>query len=376
MTSPINDAINNVHENLDEFKERHLKKLETVTTKVSEAEERLHKLELMLRRPVMAATTAAAAPDSTFEKFIRKGLDDYQTKALHSGVETGGFMIPHAAVELLCQRLALMSPLRALASVTTITSDALELLLDKQDPNVGWVSETDDRPETAAPELAKIRIPVHQIYAKPRVSQKLLDDSSIAIESWLAEKVADKMARVESFAFFHGDGAGKPRGMLTHDLTALGKPKWGHIEAINTGVDNIIAKPEILIDTYYSLKSDYLPRASWLMPRVVAAQIRKMKDEATGAYLWQQSLAENTPDTLLGHPVYLSDDLLHPEGKAPASILFGDFKAGYQIVDRAQVHVLRDPYSAKPYVEFYTTKRVGGDVVNFEALRLIKLCEA
>lgn len=344
--------------------------LAKVSQQIEKAEQRLSQLEVALKRPQLTQET----PSSDFACFVRKGLEE--TKALHSGSEsTGGYLIPAAAIEMIHQRLGELSLMRKLSRVTTINTNALELLVEKGDADVGWVAETAERPETATPELAKLHIAVHQLYAKPRVSQKLLDDSMIDAENWLAEKIAEKFAKVENISFLHGNGEGKPRGLLTYEPTELGKPTWGKIEVVKTGLDNNIDTIDVLVDAYYAMKTEYISGSSWLMPRTIAAKIRKMRDKATNTLLWQQSLTAGEPDKLLGHPVHLCDDMLPLSPKMPAMLAFGNFKAAYQIVDRHMMHVLRDPYSAKPYVEFYTTKRVGGDVVNFEAFKLIALSE-
>jgi len=262
------------------------------------------------------------------------------------------------------------SPMRAYASVQTISTDALEGLYDLDEAAAGWVGETESRAETDTPTLGKWRIPVHEIYAKPHATQKLLDDAEINMEQWLANKVADKFARTEATAFVTGDGVGKPRGFLTY---ADGTTLPGTIEQFDTGVNGGFgAAPtggDVLIDALYGLKAQYRANATWFMNRATTKLIRKIKD-SDGAYLWSPGIAAGQPATLLGYPVASFEDMPDP-ATGSLSIAVGDMRAAYQIVDRINIRVLRDPYSSKPYVQFYTTKRVGGDVVNFEAVKLV-----
>jgi HK97 family phage major capsid protein len=222
--------------------------------------------------------------------------------------------------------------------------------------------------------LAKIRIPVHEIYAKSRATQKLLDDAKIDVESWLASKVATAMLVKENHAFINGDGNGKPRGLLSYPTVAGDDVEWGKLEHVLSGEDGAFIDGDVLIDVSSRLKPGYLDGAVWLMSRTAQMAVRKLKDKVTGSYLWQPALLSGAPNTLLGHPVVVADDM-PAFAKGSLSVAFGNFQHAYQIVDHSGMHVLRDPYSAKPYVEFYTTRRVGGDVVNFEAVKLIKFSE-
>ncbi|MCX7338258.1 MAG: phage major capsid protein [Alphaproteobacteria bacterium] len=311
---------------------------------------------------------------------------DYITKGSEGGMiqkaltaqegRTGGYFIPAPMVDLVQQRLSTTSYLRSLARVTTVSTDTLELLLDKGNADVGWVGELDDRAETGVPELTKVRISVHQIYAKPRASQKILDDTSIDVEQWLVNKVSEKMSACENAAFIHGDGDGKPKGFLSYPCVPLRQVEWGKFEALKTGVNGGLSDSDALINTLYAMKPEYLRGAVWFMSRSAMASIRRLKDESTGHYLWQPGLLAGAPDTLLGHPVMIADEMPPlVSGVASSSVVLANFYEAYQIVDRAGIHVLRDPYSAKPYVEFYATKRVGGDVVNFDAIKVIRFEE-
>lgn len=387
MTTIVYEAVDNLNNAFVEFKTKQDERLESMeknqSHKVNELSDviiktahRLDRLETAFKRPnaEMAAKLQTSASDQNFKNYVRKGIEQglMEQKSLSSAQDnSGGFLIPQAVTEMINTKLMDHSMMRRLSRVTSISTDTLELLLEKGDASVGWVAETADRGETDTPELAKVRIPVHQIYAKPRVSQKLLDDSFVDVEGWLSNKISENMAGVENAAFIHGDGQGKPRGILTYETCDFGHAEWGKIEIVKTGEDGKITDPNCLLDAMQALKTKYLKGACWLMSRSAAGAIRKLKDQ-TGAYLWQPGLTADAPNTLFGYPVVLSDDMPAVEvGKQTSSIVFGNFKDAYQIVDRAQLNILRDPFSAKPYVEFYATKRVGGEVINFDALKIV-----
>lgn len=347
-------------------------KIDTMEHMLKTSTTRLEQLELALKRPTVSKETAAhpsAASSNAFNHFIRKGLDDLSVKAMISSSDKqGGYLIPAPSTHLINQQIEMQSPLRQLARVATINTNRYDILVDKVESEAGWVGEESARPETRVTDLIKLSIPVHEIYAKPLVSQRLLDDSSINMETWLSQRIAEKMARMENHSFLFGDGDNKPKGILTYETTEPGAATWGKFESLKV---NLFGKESAdpLLEAFYTLKSQYLPGSCWLLSRKTAATVRKLK-EKSGAYLWQNSLSADLPNTLLGHPVYLCDELDEAEG---SPILFGNLKEAYQIVDRANMTLLRDPYSANPYVEFYATKRVGGAAVNFDAIKIIHL---
>jgi HK97 family phage major capsid protein/HK97 family phage prohead protease len=330
----------------------------------------IEKRHLSQNRPEVALATKET--DTNFDNFIRSG---YRSKSLTTLEESrGGFLIPEILQDRLMSSIESLSPFRKLARTLSISSSAVDVLLTSSIPDAGWVAEEDDRNNTRAGEIKKLTIPVHEIYAKPRATQKLLDDAKVDVESWLLRGVAEKIARMETEAFLIGDGNKKPHGLLTHQTTDLTSGEAEKIGLLKTGVlggfpDDKAA--DLLIDLMQSLKTTYLPGACWVMSRSALAAIRKLKEKTTDNYLWQPGLSDH-PSTLLGHPVVLCDAMpaLQP-GTASVSVAFGNFSEAYQIVDRAGIHILRDPYSAKPYVEFYVTKRVGGAVVNPEAVKLL-----
>jgi HK97 family phage major capsid protein len=312
---------------------------------------------------------------AAFDKFMRKGeevMSVDERKALSVGSDPdGGYVVNPDLSGRIVTKVFESSPMRAYASIQVISSDALEGLFDLDEAASGWVGETDARAETATPQLGKWRIPVHELFAKPKATQKLLDDASINMEAWLASKVAEKFARDESNAFVVGNGVNKPRGFLTY---ANGTTLPGTIEQFPTGVSAALATApdggDALINALYGLKQQYRANATWFMNRATTKLVRKAKD-SDGAYLWSPGIQAGQPATLLGYPVAAFEDMPDPAASS-LSIAVGDMREAYQIVDRIGIRTLRDPYSSKPYVEFYTTKRVGGDIVNFEAIKLIR----
>lgn len=389
-TQVIREAVDTLHQAFQEFKDANDQRLAQLETKgrldplvdekvnrlnelVEKAQNRMTRLETAVQRPNVATTFEHDTGDkAAFFSYVRKGMEGIEQKSLTSlNDASGGYLIPPSMLDKIHSAMTVTSPMRSISRVTNISTDALELLQEKGSADVGWVAETDERPETQTPELRKLRIPVHQIYAKPRASQKLLDDSSVDIETWLAQKIAEKMTLTENEAFISGDGNGKPRGFLTYELVELGKGVWGKFEAVVSKSNDALMDGDVLLDVFHALKAQYLQGATWLMARSAMAAIRKLKGD-NRQYLWQPSMIEGTPSTLLGCPVMIADDMPGLDAKQPGTaIAFGNFREAYQIVDRAGLHVLRDPFSAKPYVEFYATKRVGGDVINFDALKLI-----
>lgn len=314
---------------------------------------------------------------SAFRNYVRKnnagsGVDE--VKALSVGSDPdGGFTVTPDMSGRIAQLVHETSPIRAIANVVTIGTDALEGIHDLNEATSGWVGENELRAETASPKIGEYRIPVHEQYAEPRATQKLLDDALFNVDEWLAGKIAERMARMENEAFVAGNGVKKPRGFLTY---AAGTPSAGAfnvIEQIASGANGAFDDEDPgdrLISLVFALKAAYRENAVFVMKRSTLAEVRKLKD-GDGNYLWQPDFQLKQGGTLLGFDVVEAEDM--PDMATNSlSIAFGDFKAGYQIVDRQGIRILRDSFTAKPYVKFYTTKRVGGDVVNFEAIKLMK----
>jgi len=287
----------------------------------------------------------------------------------------GGYSVTPDMTGRIVQRVYETSPMRQVATVVTIGTDALEGFNDLDEAAAEWVGEKAAREETATPGLGKWSIPVHEQAAMPKATQKLLDDSTFNIEAWLSAKVADKFARSENAAFMVGNGVLKPRGLFAYPTaaTADATRAWGTFEHVASGTSGTLgATPgDKLIDLVFKLKSVYRGNANWMLSRAVLAEIRKLKDEYDN-YIWQPDFTQRQGGTLLGYPIVEAEDA--PAAAANAlSVAFGDFREAYTIVDRVGIRVLRDPLTSKGFVLFYTTKRVGGGAVNFEAVKFLKL---
>lgn len=314
---------------------------------------------------------------SALRSYLRKnnagsGVDEI--KALSFGSDPdGGFTVTPDMSGRIAALVRDTSPMRQVANVITIGTDALEGIHDLNEATSGWVGETEARNETAAPKIGEYRIPVHEQYAEPRATQKLLDDSLFNVEEWLAMKIAERLSRMENESFVTGNGVKKPRGFLTYAAGTPSASGFSVIEQVPSGGAGAFATEnpgDALISLVYALKSAYREKAVFMMKRSTLAEVRKLKD-GNDNYIWQPDFQMKQGGTLLGFNVVEAEDM--PDISANSlSIAFGDFHAGYQIVDRQGIRILRDSFTAKPYVKFYTTKRVGGDVVNFEAIKLMK----
>lgn len=303
-----------------------------------------------------------------FENYIRmdeKLVTPEEYKTLSVGVDPhGGYTVnPMMATQILT-RMWEMDPIRQLAQSMTISTDAVEWMVDRDQATVGWEGETESTNETGTPDLGKKRIPVHQMYAKPTATQQLLEDSAINIESWLANKVAERMGRFEGAAFVTGDGIGKPRGFLTY---ASGT-NWGQIEQINMGAAATLTA-DGFVDIKYHMMEQFLNTGTWLMNRLTVRDTMLLKT-GMGDYIWKPSqIAADPSSSILGLPVRMSTSM--PVVAANAlSVVLADFREAYMIVDRLGITIQRDPYTRKPFIEFYTRKRVGGDVINYDAIKI------
>jgi HK97 family phage major capsid protein len=330
---------------------------------------------------------AERAHAKAFDAWFRKGKDpealrELELKAsLSVGSDPdGGYTVTPVMEQTIDRILPAVSAVRSLATVMQIGTGAYKKLFNKAGAASGWVGETETRANTAAPQLAAQDFPVMEIYAQPAATQTLLDDSFVNIENWLADECAIVFAEQEGIAFVSGDGNNKPKGITAYatvaDATFAGATgaNWGKLGYIATGAATDFAaasQADCLFDLEDSLKTGYQPNARWLMNRKTRSSIRKFKN-SLGDYLWQPGLQIGVPDTLDGKPITIDDNMPNI-GAGTYPIAFGDFKRGYLIVDRVGIRILRDPFTAKPYVLFYTTKRVGGGVQNFEAVKLLKV---
>lgn len=311
-----------------------------------------------------------------FEALIRingdaQDLTPEQRKTLSVGSDPdGGYTVTPAMSSRVITKLFEMSPIRSLAGGESISTDALEMMTDIDDSTTcGWAgSETVLGNPTATPKLAKLRIPVHQLYARVYATQQLLEDSGINIESWLGNKIGDKMARTEASAFVTGTGIGQPRGFLTYGTGSA----WGTIEQVAMG-DASLLTADGFVSLKYALIEQYMERATWLMNRSTVAAAMKLKTSTGGDYVWKPGmLADDPTSTILGLPVRMATDMPAVAANALA-VAIAEWREAYLIVDRLGITLQRDPYSAKPLVEFYSRKRLGADVVNFQAIKIGKI---
>lgn len=290
----------------------------------------------------------------------------------------GGYSVTPDMTGRIVQRVYETSPMRQVATVVTIGTDALEGFNDLDEAAAAWVGEKQTREETGTPGLGKWSIPVHEQAAMPKTTQKLLDDSMFNIEEWLSAKVSDKFARSENAAFMVGDGVLKPRGLFAYPTaaTADATRAWGTFQHIASGTSGTLGSTpsDKLIDLVFAVKAVYRGNANWMLSRAVLADVRKLKD-GDDTYLWQPDFTQRQGGTLLGYPIVEAEDA--PAKAANSlSIAFGDFREAYTIVDRIGIRVLRDPLTSKGFVKFYTTKRVGGGAINFEAVKFMKLASS
>lgn len=386
----IERKLTDLHEAFGEFKKQNDAALKEVKEKGSASAERLAKVDSLnetistLEAEIKSIQTAMARTGGNtggnegqdeiakkqselMQKYLRKGIESAELKAMSvDSDEDGGFLVTPAVSSEIVKKVFESSPLRQLASVQTISTDALEILEDLDEAGSGWVGETQSRPSTSTPKLKKIVIPVHELYAQPQSTQKLLDDAAFNVEMWLSEKVSEKFARDEATAFVNGDGVAKPLGLLSYDAGT----GFGQVEQVQTAGSLAITGDD-LIDLSYALKEAYKNGSAWLAKRQTIKLFRKLKD-SQNRYLWEPGLNGATQSTLLGFPVYEANDMADVAANS-LSVAFGNFKSGYQIVDRVGIRVIRDIYTSKPNILFYTTKRVGGAVKNFEAIKILKI---
>lgn len=318
---------------------------------------------------------------AAFLEFARKGHESIAPEiraALSVGSDpAGGYLVPPDMTGRIVERIYETSPIRQYASAQTIGTDALEGILDLDEAGSEVVSETGTRNETTTPELGVWRIPVHEQSAEPRATLKILEDAVIDIGAWLERKLAERFARQENLWSVSGNGVNRWRGFLTYAAGTPTASAWSQIQQIVTGVDGGFVTSsatanagDCLLDALYALKAPHRARAAWAMNRLTAARVRKIKD-ADGNYVWAPGIQQGQPATLMGYPVAEFEDMPNVT-TGSLSIAVADWAEAYQIVDRIGLTILRDQYTSKGLMKFYGRKRSGGDVVNTEAIKLIK----
>lgn len=303
-----------------------------------------------------------------------------EAKALSVGSDPdGGYLVTPDTTGRIVMRIYDTSPMRQVASQMSIGTDAVEGLNDLGENGFTWVGETTARTENTTAQLGKWSIPVHEAVSIVSATQKVLEDARLDLEAWLATKSADRIARGENTAFIAGDGVSRPRGLTTYTTaaTADASRAWGVIEHINTGASGAFrtrsgdTNPvDDLVNVVYALKSTYRNNARWMTSRAVLREARKLKD-GQGNFIWQPAAVAGQPSALLGFPIVEAEDM-PALASGSLSMAFGDFREAYMIVDRIGLSVLRDPYTSYPYVFFKFRKRVGGGVINFEAVKFLR----
>ncbi|AZL15555.1 phage major capsid protein [Rickettsiales endosymbiont of Stachyamoeba lipophora] len=388
----VSEQINQLSNEWHNFKQQNdirLKSLETkgsvdsiTTEQINKLNKNIDDLQLQIKAQEVASlrpgvnTTSYAKENTEHKKafldYIRKGNDynlaHIEQKALSiSNDSDGGYFVTRQVEHNILTELNTLSTMRKLADIQYISSDGLEIIEDFDNTECGWTTETGSIKETKTPRLLKKIIPVHEIYAQPKATQKLIDDSAIDIEKWLEQKLSTSFLNLEEESFIKGDGIGKPKGILSY---ADGN-EWGKIEQIKSGIVGGLKFPT-LHKLIYSLSDYHRQKASIIINRQTSSLIRSLKNEHTGEYLWAPESNSNGQATILGIPVHHSDHMpisLNNE----IALALGNFKEAYQIVDRQNIKLMRDPFTEKPFVKFYATKRVGGDIKNFNAIKLLKL---
>lgn len=315
------------------------------------------------------------------DRYLRRGQDagvELKSLSSASGAE-GGFAVPREIDAMIGATLKSLSPLRAIANVVQTGSAGYRKLVATGATAAGWVSDTAPRPETATRSFAEIAPPTGELYANPAASQAMLDDAMFDVEAWLADEIAREFAVAEGAAFLTGTGVNRPKGLLTYATSADkdGVRAFGTVQHVAAGAAGNFAAvnpQDRLIDLVHALRAPYRQGAVWLMNSDTLARVRKFKT-SDGAFIWQPSLSEGQAAMLLGYPVVEAADM--PDIAADSlSIAFGNFKEAYVIADRGETAILRDPFSNKPFVHFYATKRVGGALTNSEAVKLMKFAAA
>lgn len=348
--------------------------------KVDRINKAVDELILKSRRPALSADRMAEPSEHkrAFDGYVRKGeahgLASLEAKAMSIGSNPdGGYLVPQETEAEIGRLLSKASPMRQIADVRQVSSSIYKKPFATGGTAAGWIGEAAARPQTNSPVLAELVFPAMELYAQPAATQALLDDSAVNLDDWIAREVETVFAEQESEAFIVGNGINKPKGFMDYTKVANSAWTWGNTGYIATGVAGAFAASnpsDKLVDLIYALKAGYRQNGRWVLNRSTQAAIRKFKD-TQGNYLWQPAATADGNASLLSFPV-VESEYMPDIATDTHAIAFGDFKRGYLIVDRVGVRMLRDPYSTKPYVLFYTTKRVGGGIQDFDAIKTMK----
>ncbi|HBP1884067.1 MULTISPECIES: phage major capsid protein [Pseudomonas] len=370
-------------EALEAEKGKLVEQVETLNEKLGQLDDMKSALEKELagmKRPDGTGTKAASEHKAAFMQFVRKGIDtglgELQAKALQIGVDAdGGYAVPEELDRNIIELLRDESPMRQVCNQIFVGTPDYKRLANLGGAGSGWVGETAPRPETSTPTLAQISAVMGELYANPQATQTSLDDMFFDVEGWLNSEVGREFSEKEGAAFLLGDGANKPKGLLAYPFAVAGDKTrpYGTLQRLVSGNAGAFSGDN-LIDLVQAVKAGYRRAGTWMMNNLTVAYVRKLKD-SEGNYLWRPGLEVGQPSSLLGYGITENEDM--PDIAADANALaFGDFKRAYTIVDRIGTRVLRDPYSNKPYVGFYTTKRVGGMLVDSQAVKVLTLSAA
>ncbi|ERZ32366.1 phage major capsid protein [Pseudomonas aeruginosa] len=370
-------------EALEAEKGKLVEQVETLNEKLGQLDDMKSALEKELagmKRPDGSGTKAASEHKAAFMQFVRKGIDtglgELQAKALQIGVDAdGGYAVPEELDRNIIELLRDESPMRQVCNQITVGTPDYKRLVNLGGAGSGWVGETAPRPETSTPTLAQINAVMGELYANPQATQTSLDDMFFDAEGWLNSEVGREFSEKEGSAFLLGDGVNKPKGLLAYPFAVAGDKTrpYGTLQRLVSGNAGAL-NGDNLIDLVQAVKAGYRRAGVWMMNNLTVAYVRKLKD-SEGNYLWRPGLEVGQPSSLLGYGITENEDM--PDIAADANALaFGDFKRAYTIVDRIGTRVLRDPYTNKPYVGFYTTKRVGGMLVDSQAVKVLTLSAA
>ncbi|MEI9850620.1 MAG: phage major capsid protein [Sphingomonas sp.] len=336
--------------------------------------EAVEKAGLPPMRPMLSGGRESAG-GAMFESFLRSGAGAVEMKAFTGASDgAGGLAVPLEIDAAIDATLKAVSPIRAIANVVKVGSAGYRKLVASGGIESGWAAETGARDETDTPVFHEVAPPMGDLYANPAASQAMLDDASFDVELWLADEIAREFAAAEGSAFVNGSGTSQPKGFLQATVSTSNDASrtFGQLQYLATGSAGAFAAnpEEKLIDLMQALRPPYRQGAAWVMNSSTVAKLRKFKT-TDGQFLWAPGLAAGQPATLLGYPVVEAEDM--PDiGANSLSIAFGNFRLGYLIAERGETQILRDPYSHKPFVHFYATKRLGGMVSNSDAIKLLK----
>ena len=343
---------------------------------VDEVKSRLERVSRAATRPLIGGASALSPEVKGFvDGYLRKGLDAELKSVSGAVLGDGGYAVPREIDAVISATLLKLSPIRGIAQIVQVGSAGYRKLITTGGTASGWVSETAARPMTNTPTFVEIVPPSGDLYANPAASQAMLDDAAFNLEAWLGNEISMEFARAEGAAFINGSGTNQPRGFLgapTSLLTDATRPFGTVQHAVSGNAATLGANPELkLIDLVHSLKAAHRQGATWVMNSSTLAEVRKLK-ASDGSFLWQPGIAEGQPDRLIGYPVVEAGDM--PDIAANAfPIAFGNFRAGYLIAERSATSILRDPFTNKPFVHFYAVKRIGGQVLDSEAIKLLKI---